>query len=92
MLRISVDLIIFQVVSDLKADQKIVDRLNDVGIRIAEGRNKTFHCITPDCTHWWFIEPEQANDMIYCYVIVSDLENSSFIFYLSHRVVNIGFV
>lgn len=53
---------------DLNADPKLVDRLLDVSIRLAEGRNKTFHCITPDCTHWWFIEPEQANDMIYCYV------------------------
>ncbi|CAF0906046.1 unnamed protein product [Adineta steineri] len=54
------------VVSDLNADQKIIDRLHDVGMRFAESRNKTFHCITPDCTHWWFIEPEHANDIIFC--------------------------
>jgi hypothetical protein len=47
----------------------MVDRLLDFGMRLAEGRHKTFHCITPDCTHWWFIEPEEANDIIFCNVI-----------------------
>jgi hypothetical protein len=72
---------IFQVVNDLKADQKVVDRLHDVGMRFAESRNKTFHCITADCTHWWFIEPEEANNIIFCNVIKRQflLENSSFI-------------
>ena len=67
-------MIVFQVVNDLKADTKVVDRLHDVGIRHAEGRHKTFHCVTPDCTQWWFIEPEQANDMIRCLVIAKSPE------------------
>ncbi|CAF1235807.1 unnamed protein product [Rotaria magnacalcarata] len=54
------------VVNDLKGDQKVIDRLNDVAVRFAESRNKTFHCITPDCAHWWFIEPEETNNIIYC--------------------------
>ncbi|CAF1048250.1 unnamed protein product [Rotaria sordida] len=54
------------VAKDLKTDQKVIGRLNDIGVRFAESRNKTFHCITPDCTHWWFIEPEEANNMIFC--------------------------
>jgi len=62
-------------------------------MRFAESRNKTFHCITTDCTHWWFIEPEEANNIIFCNVIKRQflLENSSFICYLLYRVVNIGF-
>ncbi|CAF1262733.1 unnamed protein product [Rotaria sordida] len=62
----SQDYPIFQVAKDLKTDQKVIGRLNDIGVRFAESRNKTFHCITPDCTHWWFIEPEEANNMIFC--------------------------
>lgn len=54
---------------DLKEDPKVVDRLLDVSMRIAEGQGNTFHCITPDCTYWWYLEPEQANDIIYCNVI-----------------------
>ncbi|CAF1124874.1 unnamed protein product [Adineta ricciae] len=54
------------VVNDLKVDQKVLDRLHNVSVRFAESRNKTFHCITPDCTHWWFIEPEQDNNIIFC--------------------------
>ena len=56
--------------ADLKADQKVVDRLHDVSMRFAESRNKTFHCITPDCTHWWFLEPEEATSILFCNVIV----------------------
>ncbi|UJR10781.1 hypothetical protein I4U23_014968 [Adineta vaga] len=54
------------VVNDLKVDPKVVDRLHNVSMRFAESRNKTFHCITPDCTHWWFIEPDQENNIIFC--------------------------
>lgn len=83
---------IFQVVNDLKADQKVVDRLLDASMRFAASRSatKTFHCITPDCTHWWFIEPEQANDIIRCDVNRKELIN--YLLLLFHRVVNIGFV
>ncbi|CAF3046073.1 unnamed protein product [Rotaria sp. Silwood2] len=32
------------VANDQKADQKVIDRLNDVSMRFAANRNKTFHC------------------------------------------------
>ncbi len=70
---------IFKVVNDLKADQKIVDRLQDISVRHAEGRNKTFHCISVDCTHWWFIEPEEANNIILCDVIIFFKDKKNFL-------------
>ncbi|CAF4526935.1 unnamed protein product, partial [Rotaria socialis] len=54
------------IVKDMKRDQKIVDRLNEIGVRWAESRHKTFHCITPDCNQWWFIEQLQGNNIVYC--------------------------
>lgn len=54
------------VINDLKADQKVVDRLLDRGVTIVESRNQTVHCLTPDCTHWWFLEPEETNNILYC--------------------------
>ncbi|CAF4411778.1 unnamed protein product, partial [Rotaria sp. Silwood2] len=54
------------VVKDMKRDQKLVDRLNEIGVRWAESRHKTFHCITPDCKQWWFTEQVQGNNIVYC--------------------------
>lgn len=82
--------------NDVQADPKLVDRLLDVSIRHAEGRHKTVHCLTPDCSHWWFIEPEQENTMIFCYVIINSIiDDCCFIrmfVCLFCRDVNIGFV
>jgi hypothetical protein len=63
----------------MKREQRLVDRLNEIGVRWAESRHKTFHCITPDCGQWWFIEQLQGNNIVYCDVCV--------IFYSSHRKV-----
>lgn len=59
---------LFQVAQALAANQKVVERLNDVGVRFAESRNKTFHCLTPDCPQWWFIEEEETSNLIFCHV------------------------
>lgn len=50
----------------MKREQRLVDRLNEIGVRWAESRHKTFHCITPDCGQWWFIEQLQGNNIVYC--------------------------
>jgi len=63
---LSMNSFLFKVVNDLKADQKVVDRILDSGVRIVESRNQTVHCLTPDCTHWWFLEPEETNNILYC--------------------------
>jgi hypothetical protein len=57
-------------VKDMKRDQKLVNRLNEIGVRWAESRHKTFHCITPDCGQWWFIEQLQGNNIVYCDVCI----------------------
>ena len=59
---------VLQVVRDIGADEKLVDRLLDTSVRFVESRNKTFHCITPDCPGWWFTEAEDANALIHCKV------------------------
>ncbi|CAF0953958.1 unnamed protein product [Didymodactylos carnosus] len=53
------------IATDMRRDQKIVDRLQEIGIRWAESRHKTFHCITPNCAYWWFIE-QQIQNIVYC--------------------------
>ena len=50
----------------MRREQRLVDRLNEIGVRWAESRHKTFHCITPDCGQWWFIEQLQGNNIVYC--------------------------
>ncbi len=54
----------------MKRDQRLVDRLNEIGVRWAEIRHKTFHCITPDCGQWWFTEQVQGNNIVYCDVCI----------------------
>ena len=63
-----VDVHFVQVVKDLGADEKIVDRLLDTSVRFVEARNKTVHCLTPDCAGFWFVEPEDANALVRCNV------------------------
>lgn len=58
----------FQVVKDLGLDDKDVDRLLDTSVRIVEARNKTVHCLTPDCKGFWFVEPEDADALVHCKV------------------------
>jgi hypothetical protein len=55
----------------MEGDQKIVDRLNEIGVRHVEGRSKTFHCVTPDCNQWWFIEQEEDTNIVHCIVSVN---------------------
>lgn len=55
---------------DIRGNDKLVDRLNEIGVRWAESRHKTFHCITPDCGQWWFIEQIQGNNIVYCDVCI----------------------
>ena len=81
----------------MRREQRLVDRLNDIGVRWAESRHKTFHCITPDCGQWWFTEQVQGNNIVYCEV--RNEGNLAFqrgvIRETRHclsRVVNIGFV
>ncbi len=78
----------------MKREQRLVDRLNEIGVRWAESRHKTFHCITPDCGQWWFIEQVQGNNIVYCDVcglFYSRYKNfCTADFFI--RVVNIGFV
>ena len=50
----------------MRREQRLVDKLNEIGVRWAESRHKTFHCITPDCGQWWFIEQVQGNNIVYC--------------------------
>ncbi|CAF0758133.1 unnamed protein product [Adineta ricciae] len=54
------------IVKDMRREQRLVDKLNEIGVRWAESRHKTFHCITPDCGQWWFIEQVQGNNIVYC--------------------------
>lgn len=54
----------------MKRDQRVVDKLNEIGVRWAESRHKTFHCITPDCKQWWFTEQVQGNNIVYCDVCI----------------------
>ncbi len=78
----------------MKREQRLVDRLNEIGVRWAESRHKTFHCITPDCGQWWFIEQVQGNNIVYCdvCVIFYSLYNKSLNCEFFFRVVNIGSV
>lgn len=57
-----------KVIRELNRDQKLFDRLLNNDLQSVEGRHKTFHCLTPDCVRWWFVNDEDKTQLVFCEV------------------------